>query len=208
MEFIVSFKHPEQVIKEDDLKHCRVWTMDFSEQTRTPIEDTPDVTILPENNEIDINQQDKVNLFNNFKLNRPATIPKVVSTPVPEKEKSEQEDDTQSTEVSAPESVQEDPPSSVKSEELSPSAVEEPQVPVSVEIEEEVDPLEQISSIIKKLMEPINQKREKLVKVKDMILASVDVDEDIQPAVDNFTKQIEAQDRKQDEIREKIMTCF
>ena len=183
MEFIVSFKYPDKVIKEEDLKQCRVWTMDFSEQTRTPIEDTPEITILPENNEIDINQQDKVNLFNNFKLNRPDVIPKVV------KESVQDEDDSVSTEGVSPESVQEEPPSSVQSEDVSPSDNEEPPVSVetppsssksveepepeqklevSVEIVE--DPFEQISSLIKELMEPINIKREKLLKIKDMII--------------------------------------
>ena len=232
MEFIVSFKHPEKVIKEDELKHCRVWTMDFSEQTRTPIEDSPDITILPENNEIDINQQDKVNLFNNFKLQRPANIPQATvnieeSTEIKEEESEEtKEEDKQSVEGSAPDSVQEEPPSSVKSEDISPAAIEEPPSSVKSEdispaaieeppaaIEEPKvsvtkDPLEQISDLINLMKAPIIAKREKLTKVKDMILSTVDIDDDIQPTVDNFLKQIEEQNKKENDIKDQILKLF
>lgn len=217
MEFIVSFKHPEKVIKEDELKHCRVWTMDFSEQSRTPIEDTPDITILPENIEIDINQQDKVNLFNNFKLNRPTVIPKALETPVPETESEPQtepepEPETQPQPEPEPETesetepeTQPEPEPDNEPKELSMECVETPKVEVSVEIDESSkDPIEKISLIIKEHIKQFDEKCDKLKNVRGMITNAIEIDADIQLAIDGLNKQIETQTKLKNVFLSKV----
>ena len=193
MEFIVSFKAPETVIKEDDLKHCRVWVMDFSQQVRTPIDDTDDVTILPENNEIDINQQDKVNLFNNFKLNRPERIP--VARSVEEVEEKTEEVVEEKTE----EEVIEE-----KIEEVVEEKVEI--TSAAVEAETQCTEIGQITKLIESFIVPLDNKKHKIASLRDMIVNSIDDDDDdIRDALGGFDKKTQGIDETKKKFKNEIL---
>ena len=76
MEFAVTFSRPENCIEEQNYKKVANWIMNFSDQTRRPMieKDFESMSVLPENMNIDINQQDKVScektlfllIFNDF----------------------------------------------------------------------------------------------------------------------------------------------
>lgn len=234
MEFIVSFKNPEKVIKEDDLKHCNVWVMDFSKQIRTPIQPEKDTTILPENHEIDINQQDKVNLFNNFSLERPSVIPTaiepVVETseePVSETPEEPVVETPDEPVVETPEEpvvetpdepvveTQEEPVVETQAEPVVESK-EEPVVETPVEISESVveKPQETISidkcpinvfiTFMKTEISVYDEKINKIKTVRDMITSNLDVDDDIRPCIETFSKQIEELNNNKSLFIEKV----
>ena len=71
MEFAVTFSRPENCIEEQNYKKVANWIMNFSDQTRRPMieKDFESMSVLPENMNIDINQQDKVSLFKTFNIN-------------------------------------------------------------------------------------------------------------------------------------------
>ena len=75
MEFAVTFTNPSNFIDEEKYKSTRCWIMDFSNQTRRPMNsyEIENVSVLPENANIDIKQQDKVVLFKSFALSEPET---------------------------------------------------------------------------------------------------------------------------------------
>jgi len=225
MEFIVSFKAPETVIKEDDLKHCRVWVMDFSQQVRTPIDDTDDVTILPENNEIDINQQDKVNLFNNFKLNRPERIPVARSVEeVEEKTEEVVEEKTEEVVEEKTEEVVEEKTEEVveeKTEEVVEEKTEEEVIEEKIEevVEEKVEitsaaveaetqctEIGQITKLIESFIVPLDNKKHKIASLRDMIVNSIDDDDDdIRDALGGFDKKTQGIDETKKKFKNEIL---
>ena len=201
MEFIVSFKAPETVIKEDDLKHCRVWVMDFSQQVRTPIDDTDDVTILPENNEIDINQQDKVNLFNNFKLNRPERIP--VARSVEEVEEKTEEVVEEKTEEVVEEKTEEE----VIEEKIEEVVEEKVEITsAAVEAETQCTEIGQITKLIESFIVPLDNKKHKIASLRDMIVNSIDDDDDdIRDALGGFDKKTQGIDETKKKFKNEIL---
>ena len=77
MEFAVTFSNPSDIIDEEEYKCKRSWIMDFSNQTRRPMStyEVENMSVLPENTNIDINQHDKVTLFKSFELFKPDESP-------------------------------------------------------------------------------------------------------------------------------------
>ena len=132
MEFAVTFSNPSDIIDEEEYKCKRSWIMDFSNQTRRPMStyEVENMSVLPENTNIDINQHDKVTLFKSFELFKPEE-PSDETT-----DETEPDEETTEEPAEEPEPVEEIPEEPTEGPEPSKETTEEPS--------EEPEPAEEV----------------------------------------------------------------
>ena len=124
MEFAVTFTNPSNFIDEEKYKSTRCWIMDFSNQTRRPMNsyEIENVSVLPENANIDIKQQDKVVLFKSFALSEPETDEsaehesETAEEPAEPEAETEESTEPETEEPTEPEDEAEEPTKSTDSE--------------------------------------------------------------------------------------------
>ena len=135
MEFAVTFSNPSDIIDEEEYKCKRSWIMDFSNQTRRPMStyEVENMSVLPENTNIDINQHDKVTLFKSFELFKPDESPEE-TTEEPSDEPVEEvpEEPTEEPSEEPAEEVPEEP-----AEEVPDETAEEPSEKPAEEVPDE-----------------------------------------------------------------------
>ena len=139
MEFAVTFSNPSDIIDEEEYKCKRSWIMDFSNQTRRPMStyEVENMSVLPENTNIDINQHDKVTLFKSFELFKPDESPEE-TTEEPSAEPAEEvpEEPSEEPAEEVPEETTEEP-SEEPAEEVPEESTEEPSEEPAEEVPEE-----------------------------------------------------------------------
>ena len=135
MEFAVTFSNPSDIIDEEEYKCKRSWIMDFSNQTRRPMStyEVENMSVLPENTNIDINQHDKVTLFKSFELFKPdESLEETTEEPSDEPAEEVPEEPTEEPSEEPAEEVPEEP-----AEEVPDETAEEPSEKPAEEVPDE-----------------------------------------------------------------------
>ena len=152
MEFAVTFSNPSAIIDEEEYKTKRSWIMDFSNQSRRPMNayEVDNMSVLPENTNIDVNQHDKVTLFKSFELYLPE---KESTEEATEPERDTKEETKESTEEETKESTEPE-------EETEESTEPEEETKESTESEEETEEATEPEEETKESTEPEEETKE------------------------------------------------
>ena len=221
MEFAVTFSKPFDIIDEDEYKNKRSWIMDFSNQTRRPMNsyEIDNMSVLPENTNIDINQHDKVTLFKSFALFAPEE-PADEHTEEPVEEPADEpteEPVEEPTEEHTEEPVEE--PTEEPTEEPADEPTEEPaEEPTEEPVEEPADePTETAdepdviaaTTAIQLVYTDLKNKKKKIQSAKEILMETLeDSGIELDAAFAVFDKKIQNIDDEMSALKEKVLKIF
>jgi hypothetical protein len=238
MEFAVTFSNPSDIIDEEEYKCNRSWIMDFSNQTRRPMStyEVENMSVLPENTNIDINQQDKVTLFKSFELfkpEEPVEEPSEETTDEPVEEVPEETTDEPVEEVpeettdepveEVPEKTTDEPVEEVPEEtteepveEVPDETTEEPveevtEEPIKEEVKKEIgdSDLDEFIRRIQNVYNGLKNKKKKVENVRAVLKDTLEeTDIELDSAFAAFDKKLTKIDEEMDALKNKILKIF
>ena len=235
MEFAVTFSNPSDIIDEEEYKSKRSWIMDFSNQTRRPMStyEVENMSVLPENTNIDINQHDKVTLFKSFELFKPEETTEETTevseetteetTEVPEEpveETTEVPDEPVEETTEVPEEPVEEttevPEEPVEeTTEVPDEPIEEtteiPEDPVEIKkeiVNTDIDLTESITKI-QSVYDDLKNKKKKVENVRSVLQETLEeTDIELDSAFAAFDKKLTKIDEEMDALKNEILKIF